>query len=68
MLFVAQYLYSRLYIGIVWMSRMNSKKVRPIVVRIETKEALDAAKIIPEEPYNSVIRRALKALAEASKK
>ena len=46
---------------------MNSKKVKPIIIHIETKERLDKAKEVDYETYDSVIRRALKALMESSK-
>jgi hypothetical protein len=46
---------------------MRNKKVM-VVVHESTKLALDTAKKVDCETYNSVINRALKSLAQAEKK
>ena len=38
-----------------------------VMIRLETKQMLDEAKIIPEEPYDRVIVRAIEALKKVSK-
>ena len=42
-------------------------KTTTIRLKVETKELLDRAKIIPEEPYDRVIIRALEALKKEGK-
>lgn len=51
--------------GKVVIENMNPDK-KLIVVNIGTKEALDKAKEVPYETYDSVVRRALKALRTAA--
>jgi len=46
---------------------MMKLKTTTIRLRLETKELLDKAKIIPEEPYDRVIVRALEALKKEDK-
>jgi hypothetical protein len=45
----------------------NSKDVKPIVIHIGTKKALDDAKAVSYETYDGTIRRGLEALNELKK-
>ena len=44
---------------------MDSKKFKVIVLHIETKLALDKAKLVDCESYDSVVNRALKVLSDS---
>ena len=46
---------------------VNSKDVKPIVIHIGTKKALDDAKAVYYETYDGTIRRGLEALRELNK-
>ena len=56
------YIYINLHISTVIKMKNTTTTIR---LRFETKELLDKAKIIPEEPYDRVIVRALEALKKA---
>ena len=44
---------------------MDTNKFKLITIPVGLKEALDKAKLVESEPYQSVISRALKSLSES---